>query len=110
MMAAVVSLDGHDPSQLDTMKKSCGSSSNVPALPRGALESTFPVNASCPWLEVSTNPPSPPLAPPRARIVPAMVVSLLDHSTTLPPLPRPVADALMLVPESTLSVVADWIQ
>jgi hypothetical protein len=106
MLAAVVSLDGHVPSQLNTMEKSCGSSSSVPALPRGALESTFPVNASCPWLEVSTNPPSPPFAPPRARIDPANVVSLSDHRTTLPPLPRPVADALMVVEASTLTVVA----
>ncbi len=94
------------PSQAELMRRSCGSSSSVPALPRGALESTFPVNASWPWLEVSTNPPSPPFAPPRARIVPAKVLSLSDHSTTLPPLPRPVADALMVVAASTLTVVA----
>ena len=39
-------------------------------------------------------------------MVPAKVVSLSDHRTTLPPLPRPVADALMVVAASTLTVVA----
>ena len=39
-------------------------------------------------------------------MVPAKVVWLSDHSTTLPPLPRPVADALMVVAASTLTVVA----
>src|SRR4029450_11891151 len=34
------------------------------------------------------------------------VVSLSDHSTTLPPLPRALAEALMVVPASTLTVVA----
>ena len=39
-------------------------------------------------------------------MVPAKVVSLSDHKTTLPPLPRPLADALMVVAASTLTVVA----
>ena len=39
-------------------------------------------------------------------MVPAKVVSLSDHRTTLPPLPRPVADALMVVAASMLTVVA----
>src|SRR5262245_36909601 len=39
-------------------------------------------------------------------MVPAKVVSLSDHKTTLPPLPRPRADALMVVAASTLTVVA----
>ena len=34
------------------------------------------------------------------------MVWLSDHRTTLPPLPRPVADALMVVAASTLTVVA----
>ena len=34
------------------------------------------------------------------------MVSLSDHRTTLPPLPRPVADALMVVAASMLTVVA----
>jgi hypothetical protein len=42
-------------------------------------------------------------------MVPAKVVSLSDYSTTLPPLPRPLADALMVVPASTLTVVAGGI-
>src|SRR5262249_59949348 len=37
---------------------------------------------------------------------PAKVVSLSDHRTTLPPLPCPLADALIVVPASTLTVVA----
>jgi hypothetical protein len=40
-------------------------------------------------------------------MVPAKVVSLSDYSTTLPPLPRPLA--LMVVPASTLTVVAGGI-
>ena len=67
-----------------------------PLAPRGAPASTLPVKASWPWLDVSTNPPSPLLAPPLARMVPAKVVWLSDHSTTLPPWPRPVADALIV--------------
>ena len=78
----------------------------MPALPRGALLSTLPVKASCPLLDTSTNPPSPLFAPPLARIVPAKVVWLSDHSTTLPPWPRPVADALIVEFASTLTVVA----
>src|SRR5262245_52183160 len=39
-------------------------------------------------------------------MVPAKVVSLFDHKTTLPPLPRPRAEALMVVAASTLTVVA----
>ena len=34
------------------------------------------------------------------------MVWLSDHSTTLPPWPRPVADALIVVAASTLTVVA----
>ena len=38
--------------------------------------------------------------------MPAKVVWLSDHRITLPPLPRSVAEALMVVPASTLTVVA----
>src|SRR5262249_56167931 len=55
---------------------------------------------------VSTNPPLPPLGPPLARMVPAKVVCVSDHRITLPPLPLPVDDALMVVPASTLTVDA----
>src|SRR5262249_8450386 len=106
MLVAVVSLGPHDTSQDERMKKSSGSSSSVPALPRGAPAFTFPLNASWPWLDVSTKPPLPPRLPPRARMVPAKVVWLSDHRTTLPPSPRRVADALMVVAASTLTVVA----
>ena len=34
------------------------------------------------------------------------MVWLSDHNTTLPPLPRPVAEALIVVAASTLTVVA----
>jgi hypothetical protein len=47
--------------------RSKGSSSQVPALPAGALASTMALLAMARvWPEVSTQPPSPPLGPPRA--------------------------------------------
>src|SRR5713226_10396327 len=64
-----------------------GSSSSVPALPNGARRSAKPVKLSTPLLDTSALPPSPPLAPPLARIVPAKLVFLSDHTTTEPPSP-----------------------
>ena len=49
---------------------SLGSSNKVPADPCGALRSTVPVKSSLSALEVSTAPPSPLSAPPRAEIPP----------------------------------------
>src|SRR5260370_255222 len=69
------------------MSSSLGSSSRFPALPIGAPKSAAPVNANTPLLETSALPPSPPLAPPLARIVPAKLVFLSDHTTTPPPSP-----------------------
>jgi hypothetical protein len=50
--------------------RSVGSSSNVPADPRGALRSAVPPNAKIPLPETSTKPPFPPSFPPRAEIPP----------------------------------------
>jgi len=75
-------------------------------VPFGALVSTCPAKLSTPLLDVSTNPPEPDGAPPPAKIVPANVVAVSDHTMTLPPLPLPVADALIVVAASTLTVVA----
>ena len=51
--------------------------------------------------EVSTKPPLPPAAPPRASILPLKLVLLSAQTTTLPPFPTSVALALMLAPELT---------
>ncbi len=47
-----------------------GSSSQVPVRPAGARVSMLPVTARLTLPEVSTNPPLPPVAPPRALINP----------------------------------------
>lgn len=49
---------------------SLGSRSKVPADPFGARRSTSPVKSSLFALEVSTEPPSPLCAPPRAEMLP----------------------------------------
>ena len=76
----------------------------------GALRSAKPDRASWPLPETSANPPSPPLTPPRARILPAKLVVPSDHTTTLPPLPLSNADALMMVAASIATDVAVAIQ
>lgn len=65
----------------------CGSSSNVPAAPCGALASTLPRKLRVPLLETSTKPPSPAALPPRASMWPANEVSPSDQTATLPPVP-----------------------
>ena len=87
-----IPLDG-----LGTMDTSNGSSRSVPTLPFGGPHvGRARCNSGELLAQLSTNPPPPLSAPPRARIVPAKVVWLSDQSTTLPPWPRPVADALIV--------------
>ena len=74
-----------------------GSSSQSPVFPLGARVSTMalsPKCRSCP--EVSTKPPSPPIAPPIALMMPEKSVRPFDHTTNVPPLPRRVASALIV--------------
>jgi hypothetical protein len=66
-----------------------GSSSQAPPCPAGAEASTMPVDCSTFLLLVSTNPPLPAAAPPRAEIVPLKSVYSSDQRTTLPPSPEP---------------------
>ena len=90
----------------ESIVKSYGSSSHNPDRPYGADVSTrAPVKSSV-WPEVSTKPPLPPSAPPVAMMVPLKVVAPSDHTTTLPPSPAPVADALIVVAASTVTVEA----
>src|SRR5215216_3996686 len=58
----------------------------------------------CP--DTSAKPPSPPEGPPVARIVPANEVFSSDQTTTLPPVPLDVAEALMTVLRSMVTVAA----
>ena len=74
---------------------SVGSSSKVPVTPNGARVSTRPLKAKVCLPDVSTKPPSPPFAPPRAAMLPWKVVLPSDQTTTWPPLPLSVALALM---------------
>ena len=72
-----------------------GSSSQIPGLPALADASTVPVEIDRPFLpEVSTNPPSPPAAPPRACIEPLNEVAPSAHTITVPPLPVSMALAV----------------
>ena len=84
---------------------SLGSSSHVPPWPRAALALASIPDTSSQRPEVSTRPPSPPWAPPRAVRRPWARVVSLAHSTMLPPLPLDSASALMA--ESALMNVAD---
>ena len=80
-----------------TMLISVGSSNQDPSFPLSADVSTLPVAIDkSPLPEVSTKPPSPPPAPPRASILPLKDVVPSAHTTTLPPLPESSALALML--------------
>ena len=88
------------------MVTSEGSSSQVPAAPCGALASTMPVSVSSPCVEVSTKPPLPPPAPPRAEAEPAKVLDFSPHSVTSPPSPFFSASALIVVAASTATVFA----
>ena len=66
-----------------------GSSSQVPGVPAAADAVTWPTEIVSPCLpEVSTDPPSPPSAPPRAVMLPLKVVEPSAQTTTLPPSPR----------------------
>ena len=80
------------------MMRSCGSISNVPAGPAGALTSTLPVRAKSRLPETSTSPPAPPPLPPVAVMRPAMAVLCVDITVTLPPRPMRVASALTVAP------------
>ena len=68
-------------------------------------------STSSAWPEVSTWPPLPPVAPPRAVTRPLAVVTLSAlctslHSTTRPPSPARVALASMCAPAAMVTVVA----
>ncbi len=75
---------------------SAGSSSHRPAVPLVALALTLMPCTSSQWAEVSTRPPSPPSAPPRALMLPEARVDSLPQSTTVPPLPLLPASALIV--------------
>ncbi len=51
-------------------------------------------------------PPSPPQAPPRAPMSPPNTVFSSDQTTTLPPLPAPVASAFRRTPLPTVVLTA----
>ncbi len=76
-----------------------GSSNHKPPFPCGALASATRVTSRNRLPEVSTLPPRPPAAPPRAAMLPYMRAVSLAHTTTRPPLPRRSALAYR---------VADW--
>ena len=78
-----------------------GSSSRVPSRPLAARVSTRPRKISAPLPEVSTNPPSPPSLPPRAKMLARKLVASSAHTTTLPPLPLSSASALMTTASPT---------
>ena len=82
---------------VSSMVRLSGSSNQLPPFPLGAPRSTRPVRMLRLFLpEVSTCPPSPPFAPPRAVMEPLNEVWLSAHTATSPPLPLSVALALML--------------
>ena len=87
-----------------SMVMSTGSISQSPALPCAAPASMrMPSRKLTVAAEVSMKPPSPPLAPPRARMVPPKSVrpsARLANSTALPPLPLSVALTSMRAPFS----------
>ena len=74
---------------------SVGSSNNVPVAPCAARVSTVPWKTSVPLPEVSTKPPWPDVAPPRASIAPLKSVLPSAQTLTVPPSPAFVALALM---------------
>ena len=80
------------------IRMSSGSSSQLPARPRGALVCTACGRASSQPPEVSMKPPSPPSGPPRALKLPYTRVARSPHSTTRPPSPAAVASAAMRAP------------
>ena len=85
-----------------------GSSSHCPALPCGAEASTLAVTPIFRNFlpDVSTNPPSPPCAPPLARMVPLNLVVPSDQTVTLPPLPLATALASIAAPAATAVFLA----
>ena len=85
-----------------------GSSNHWPATPRGAAASASPVACRLSLLLVSMNPPSPPLAPPRADSVPAKPVYSSDQTMILPPWPLSVASACTVTCDPTTVRAAFW--
>ena len=82
-----------------SMVMSVGSMSQRPASPLAALASTDPPAKSSDCLpELSTKPPSPPWAPPRAVIVPAKRVLWSAQTMTVPPSPWVSASASIRMP------------
>ena len=91
---------------LDDTLMSVGSSSQNPPFPADAPASTRPRTCSDSLPEVSTKPPLPPAAPPRAEMAPSKRVPPSAHTTTLPPWPLSVASAAMVAACAT-TVSAD---
>ena len=84
-----------------------GSKSHVPTFPKGASAFTCPVNEpKRSFPDVSTNPPSPEISPPLAKIVPLKRVSLSAQRITRPPSPVVRAFALMIEYSSIVLVKA----
>ncbi len=79
----------------------CGSNTNRPAVPAGALVSILPVTEMAPRELASIFPPSPPSGPPRARSDPATVVSPLENTLIVPPLEDPSPLTFTTPPEAT---------
>src|SRR4029453_17655675 len=86
-----------------------GPTSQCPAAPCGAAASTIPLACRLSLPLVSTDPPSPPSAPPRAKIEPANLEVCSDHTIAVPPSPALRAETSILVPASIVTVVADAI-
>ena len=87
-----------------TIVRLSGSSRNVPVSPLRAVKSTVPVSLTPLWLDTSAKPPSPPVAPPLAEMLPAKFVRVSDKTVTLPPLPLLTASAFRLAVLAMLTV------
>ena len=83
-----------------------GSISQVPPAPKAADTSGIVLTTSWPRLDVSTKPPAPPRAPPRAEIAPADCVRLSDQTVIVPPVPWSSASARKRLPGSSIVVEA----
>src|SRR5262249_22283749 len=84
-----------------------GSSSHCPPAPRVAPASTTPTACRVSRPLVSTNPPLPPLMPPRAKIDPAKLVFCPHQTMPAPESPLLSADTSILVVLSIATVFAD---
>ena len=94
------------PKLASTISRKSGSNKIDPARPLGAETVILPVTLDRLRPDTSTNPPSPPDAPPRALIVPFIRVVPDDSRVMLPPVPRTRASAAMVAPDWTVTWLA----